>query len=83
MGGFPDHVMPKIINNQSISCCKEVLLKERLSNVDLLVLISLHQLLLYLKKYFFFFMKHATLMRRPTVLSLPPWYTLLAVIENL
>ncbi len=44
----------------------------RLSTVDLLVLTSLHQLLLMLKILFTFFTKQPTLIRRSTVLSLPP-----------
>jgi len=44
----------------------------KLSTVDLLVLISLEQLLLLWKYYLLIFTKQATLMRRSTVLSLPP-----------
>jgi hypothetical protein len=45
----------------------------RLSTFDLLVLTSLDQLIFKLKILFFlFFTKQATLMRRSTVLSLPP-----------
>ncbi len=51
---------------------REVLLKGRLSTVDLLVLTTLDQLLFILKKLFKFFTKQAILMRRSTVLSLPP-----------
>jgi hypothetical protein len=40
--------------------------------VDLLVLTSLEQLILILKILFMYFPKQATLMRRSTVLSLPP-----------
>ncbi len=48
-----------------------VLLKGRLSTVDLLVLTSLDQLLLILKIIFILISK-AALFRRSTVLSLPP-----------
>ncbi len=44
----------------------------RLSTVDLLVLTGLYQLLHALKILFTFFTKLATLMRRSSVLSLPP-----------
>ena len=44
----------------------------RLSTVDLLVLTSLDQLLLTLKVLFTFFTKQPTIMRRSTVLKLPP-----------
>jgi len=46
--------------------------RERLSTVDLLVLTSLDLLVFKLKIIFSFFTKQATLMRRSTVLSLPP-----------
>jgi len=50
----------------------EVLLKGRLSTVDLLVLSSLYQLLSILKILLtFFFTKQAMLMRRSTVQRLP------------
>ncbi len=54
----------------SIFLSIEVLLKGKLSTVDLLVLTSLDQLLFIMKVWFSFFSKHATLMRRPIVLSL-------------
>ncbi len=44
----------------------------RLSTVDLLVLTSLDQLIFIYKISFSFFIKQATLMRRSTVLILPP-----------
>jgi len=44
----------------------------RLSTVDLLIQTSLDQLLFILKILFTFFTKQSTLMRRSTVLSLPP-----------
>ncbi len=47
--------------------------RERLSTVDLLVLTSLDQLLFILKILFSFVTKQATLKRRSTVLSLPPY----------
>ncbi len=43
----------------------------RLSTIDLLVLTSLDQVLLYCNYYLTFFTKHSTLMRRSTVLILP------------
>ncbi len=46
--------------------------RERLSTVDLLVLTSSDLLLLYWKYYFLSLTNQATLMRRSTVLSLPP-----------
>ena len=46
--------------------------RERLSTVDLLLLISLDQILFILKILFTLFKKQATLIRRPTVLSRPP-----------
>jgi hypothetical protein len=48
-----------------------VLLKVRLSAVDLLVLTSLDQLLFIMKILFKCFTKQATVLRRSTVLSLP------------
>ncbi len=47
--------------------------KGRLSTVDLLVLVSLNQLLSILKVLFTFFTKQPALMRRSIVQSLPPW----------
>jgi hypothetical protein len=44
----------------------------RLSTVDLLVLTCLDQLLLLIKILYTFLTEQATLMRRTTVLSLPP-----------
>ncbi len=55
-----------------LSLSKEVLLKGRLSMVDLLVLSSLDQLLFIMKILFRCFTKQATLLRRSTVPSLPP-----------
>ncbi len=49
----------------------EVLLKGRLSTVDVLVLTSLYQLLSILKILFTFFTKQAMLIRRSTVQRLP------------
>jgi len=44
----------------------------RFSTVDLLVLTSFEQLIFIVKILFSFFTKQATLMKRSTVLSLPP-----------
>ncbi len=49
-----------------------------LSTIDLLVLTSLFQLLLILKLLFTFLQKQGTLMRSPTVLSLPVQLVFLA-----
>ncbi len=49
-----------------------VLLKGKASVIDLLVLTTLYLLIFKLKILFTFFTKQATLMRRSTVLSLPP-----------
>ncbi len=46
-------------------------LRVRISTVDLLVLISLDQLILYCNLIYLFFTKPAILMRRSTVLNLP------------
>ncbi len=51
----------------------------RLSTVDLLVLTSLDQLLLYWKLWFTFFTKQASLLRRSIVLILPPQLVFLGV----
>jgi hypothetical protein len=45
--------------------------RKRLGTVDLLVLISLDQVILILANVIFSFTKQATLMRRSTVVSLP------------
>jgi len=49
-----------------------LVLRGRLSTVDLIVLTSLDQLVFLIGNIIFFFTKQATLMRRPSVLSLPP-----------
>jgi hypothetical protein len=51
---------------------RKVLMSGRLNTVDLLVLTTLDQLLLELKILFTSFTKQAVLMRRSTVLTLPP-----------
>jgi hypothetical protein len=51
---------------------RETLLNGRLSTVNLLVLACLDKLLFILKISFTFLTKQATLMRRSTVLRLPP-----------
>jgi hypothetical protein len=66
---------------------REVLLKGRLSTVDLLVLTSLDQLLFILKILFAFLETLATLMRRSTVLNHPlqlvfPDVTLTAILRH-
>jgi hypothetical protein len=52
---------------------------ERLSTLYLLVLTSLYQLVLILKILFSFFTKQATLMRRSTILNLPPQFVFIKI----
>ncbi len=61
----------QIVTNYPIMLSKEALLKGRLITVDLLIRTSLDQLLLILKISFTLFTKHATLIRRSTVLRHP------------
>jgi hypothetical protein len=61
----PFHLYDKVPPGKSFG-------RERLSTIDLLVLVtSLNLLLLKLKILFSFFVQQATLMRRSTVLSIP------------
>jgi len=55
---------------QKIGNAREPLIKWKVCTVDLLVQISLPQLILILKISFTYFTKQATLMRRSNVLSL-------------
>jgi len=71
-GKFHKTFLHNLRCHRRIASTREVLMRGRLNTVDLLLPTSIDQLFLVLKILLNSFTKQATLMRRSTLLSLPP-----------